>query len=73
MSSLTKNDIFELTILYALFNRNNAETALKCNWLHQNSPEFSSIFVYRMIQRFRTTGSFHPSTGPGRNRIYKED
>ena len=69
---LNKNDIFELTILYALFNRNNAETALKCNW-HENSPEILRIFVYRMIQSLRTTRSFHPRPGPRRNRMYTDD
>ena len=31
------------------------------------------IFVYRMMKRLRTTGSFYPRPGPGRNRIYTEN
>ena len=73
MSCLTNNDLFELAILYALCNRNNAQTTSKFNRLHQNSPEISRIFVYRMMKRLRTTGSFHPRPGLGRNRIYTED
>ena len=73
MSCLTNNDLFELTMLYALCNGNNAETARKFNMLHQNSPKISRIFVHRMMKRLRRTGSFHSSPGPDRNRIYTED
>ena len=73
MPCLTKNDIFELAILYALFNRNIAEIVREFNRLHQNSSEISRIFVYWMIKRLRTTESFHSRPGSGRNRMYTED
>ena len=60
MLCLTNNDPFEFTMLYSMCNSkkvlNNAETARKFNPLHQNSPEISRIFVYRMMKRLKTTG-----------------
>lgn len=73
MPLLTNNELFELTLIYASCNRNNAETA--CEFARQNPglPVLSRVFVYRMMRRLRITGSFHTKPGPGRNRLHTLD
>lgn len=73
MVLLTNDELFELAMIYSICNRNNAETAREFGRRYPYLPEISRTFVYRMMRRLRTTGSFNPRPGPGRNILYNED
>lgn len=73
MVFLTNDELFELTMMYSMCNRNSSRTAREFGRRYPNLPEISRAFVYRMMRRLRKTGAFHPRPGPGRNRLYTED
>ena len=68
---MNSNELFELTMIYSKCNKNNTETAWKFGYHYRNLPEILHTFVYQMMRRLRTTGSF-PKSGPRKNHLYIE-
>lgn len=67
-----KNKLFKLTIVYALYNRKNAEIPFKFARQYRTLLEISSKFGHWIIRRVTTTWSFRLRHGNGRNRMYTE-
>ena len=73
MVFLNNDKLLELTTIYSKCNKNNTEIAREFGHQHLKLPEFSRTFVYRMMRRLKTIGSFHSKSGNVRNRFNTED